>query len=94
MNTHIPEEADEWIAKLIADEDWPEFSSTPKSSIPWQEKPPTSWAEFLSILVRFCNYHQWGIIFDDVDDCSVAIFANKMTDGVDERPFDEESFPF
>jgi hypothetical protein len=93
MNTTTPEEANEYISKFIADEDLPEQSPVSEESIPWQEKPPSSWAEFLGILKSYSEYKGWEIIVGTVEDMSLAIFAHEdqITDGAEVR---QERFAF
>jgi hypothetical protein len=94
-----PEEANAWLDKFLADEDSPGEVAPSKPSIPWTEKPPSSWVEFLDLMVRFTEYKGWVIDFD-AEDMALAIFAHEdpVTDRAEMQQggfsFKEDKFPF
>jgi hypothetical protein len=96
MDAITPEEA----KKFIAEDSPPEQVITPKSGIPWQETPPTSWVDFLTLMVRFTEYKGWELEFDTVEDMSLVIFGHddQNADGTKVHqgrlPFDEDELPF
>ena len=77
MNTITPEEANEYLSKLLEDEDSPEQTPPPKLSIPWQETPPTSWSAFLTLMIRFTSAMDWELDYDTVEDMSLVVFGHE-----------------
>jgi hypothetical protein len=65
MEPIMAEAADAYLRRLIEGE------------LPWEEKQPLSWPDFLSILEAYCHSRQWEILFDSVSDFSLAIFARE-----------------
>jgi hypothetical protein len=95
-----PEEANAWLHKFIVDEDSPGEVVTSKQSIPWQESPPTSWIEFLTLMSRFTEAMGWELDYDTAEDMALIIFGHEdsVTDSAEVQQggfsFKEDKFPF
>jgi hypothetical protein len=79
METITPEAvkaANAYIDQFLEDGKPVTEADSPDQEVPWEQKRPLSWADFLAILVRYSEQRGWEVIYDSVDDLAVAIFAH------------------